>query len=113
MLEHPPTFEEIWRARVKAAVLAVVTFFLLIYLQWRVLAANFFLGAGLAPIWNFGAFQVLSKITTGRAFELRLNPKAKSPAEVFDLVLTVGFCLTLLIGLVVTYDAWTYVAPQL
>ena len=59
--------------------------------QWRVLLANFYLGAGLAPIWNFGAFQAVSRILTGRTFGIRLDPRAKSPDEVFDLVFTIAF----------------------
>lgn len=106
MLERPPTFEEIWRARIHAAACAVVSFLVLIYLQWRVLLANVYLGAGLAPLWNFAAFQAVSRILTGRTFAPRLDPRAKSTEEVMDLIFTVGFGFLLICGLYASYAAW-------
>ncbi len=113
MLEQPPTFEEIWRARIGAIVLAFFTLMGLIWVQWRVLRLNFLAGTGLAPIWNFLAFQALSKILTKRAFQFRLDPRAKTTEQVFDLVFTVAFGFSLLVGIGAAYDAWTYQAPTL
>jgi hypothetical protein len=113
MLERPPTWEEVWRARIQAGVLALLTFFVLIWVQWRVLKLNFFVGMGLSPLWNFGSFQLLSRLTTGRSFGFRLDPKARSGEEVFDLLFTVAFLGSLIVGLFVVYDSWTFVAPAL
>lgn len=106
MLERPPTFEETWRARIHAGACAAVSFLLLIYLQWRVLLANVYLGAGLAPLWNFAAFQAVSRFLTGRTFSPRLDPRAKAPEEVMDLIFTVGFVFLLICGLYASYSAW-------
>lgn len=113
MLEKPPTPEEVWRSRINALVLSGVALATLIWVQWKVLRLNFYVGAGLAPLWNFGAFQLVSRLITGRGFGLRANPMAKTPEEVLDLIFTVAFVFTLVIGLAATVDTWSYVAPAL
>lgn len=113
MLERPPTWEEVWRSRIQAGLLSLVTLFLLVWVQWRVLKLNFFAGCGFSPLWNYGSFQLLSSLVSGRTFRFRLDPTAKSSDEVFDLVFTVAFLGSLLIGVFVIYDAWTFEAPTL
>jgi hypothetical protein len=113
MLERAPTPEEVWRARINAVVLSLGALALLVWVQWKVLRLNFYVGAGLAPLWNFGAFQLVSRLTTARTFQCRLDPRARTAAEVLDVLFTVVFLFTLTIGLAATVDSWTYVPPAL
>lgn len=113
MLERPPTFEEIWRARIQAGLLALLTLLALVWVQWRVLGMNLYVGCGLSPLWNYAAFQLLSKLLSGRTFHFRLDPTAERADEVFDLVFTVAFLFSLMIGVYAVYDTWSYQAPTL
>lgn len=100
-----PSFEEKWRARILGGLGAVVTFLGLLWFHGAFLTRNLFLGLGCAPLIHYGAFQLVSKLTTGRAFAVRLSPQATRPEEVFDLLFSVAYLFTLLVTCVITYDA--------
>lgn len=100
-----PSFEERWRRRVEAAVLAGLTLLGLLFVQVRILPKNLWIGLGAAPLLNWLAFQAVSRVVTGRAFGIRIDPLAKAPEEVFDLVFTVGFGLSLVVGGYVIWDS--------
>ena len=111
-LEDPePSFEEKWRQRAETLIATVLTLFLLLLLQYKVLSANLYMGLGFAPLVHFAAFQLVSRLTTGRFFRLRINPKAKQPEDVFDVFFTIAFLSTMLVGCSMTWDTHTYVVP--
>lgn len=112
VLEDPePSFEERWRRRIEAMVAVAATMAFSMVLQFQLLNRNLWTGLGFAPLLHFGTFQLVSRIVTGAGFSVRLRPDARSGEEVRDVIFTVAFLFTLLVGVYSVFDAAAPVPP--